>query len=197
MTVSTEDLADQLRSHIRLASGESLYGVVDGAQDLELAYEAKCLYGQEIRSLFEGPPAAALAEVAPYAVLIDPDSSYLTNWADRWGTNAGILLTTTAGFDELQAHLRKIFIAEDESGQEYFFRYYDPRVLRVYLPTCVDSEIDEFFGPLRSIFLESDLAAEMLHCRSTNGGQTEVKPLQPNSADGRTFDEPDGVNGQT
>ena len=54
MVASVAEIADALREHIRLAPGEFLYGVVDGARDLELAYEAACLYGQEIRSLFQG-----------------------------------------------------------------------------------------------------------------------------------------------
>jgi hypothetical protein len=34
------------------------------------------------------------------------------------------------------------------------FRWYDPRVLRVYLPTCTENELDMLFGPLSSYFVE-------------------------------------------
>jgi hypothetical protein len=48
--------------------------------------------------------------------------------------------------DELFHHLREIFVVTDEEGQEYFFRYYDPRVVRSFLPTCTESELRELFG---------------------------------------------------
>jgi hypothetical protein len=31
------------------------------------------------------------------------------------------------------------------------FRYYDPRVLRVYLPSCRPSELETVFGPVVSV----------------------------------------------
>ena len=34
------------------------------------------------------------------------------------------------------------------------FRWYDPRVLRVYLPTCTVGELREVFGPARAFLVE-------------------------------------------
>lgn len=36
------------------------------------------------------------------------------------------------------------------------FRYYDPRVLRVYLPTCRPDELRTVFGPIRSYLVEGE-----------------------------------------
>jgi hypothetical protein len=36
------------------------------------------------------------------------------------------------------------------------FRYYDPRVLRVYLPTCQPNELRTVFGPIRSYLVEGE-----------------------------------------
>lgn len=155
MPLSTAQIAEALRVEIRLAPGESLYGIVDSARDLELAYEAKCLYQQEIWSLFQGDAAEAVADVAPYLLMIDPAGGYLENWANRWGGSAGILLTTSTDRNNLYAHLRQIFVVEDEDHQPYFFRYYDPRVLRNFLPTCAPEQLAEFFGPVRTWVSES------------------------------------------
>ena len=155
-------LAEKLREAINLQPGERLFGVVDGAQDLELAYEAKCHYGQEIKSLFEGAMADAAADVAPYLVPIDPASGYLETWACHWGRNAGILLASSAEPAQLHAHLREIFVVQDEQGQQYFFRYYDPRVLRAYLPTCTREELVSFCAPLRFVLAEASKAEAML-----------------------------------
>lgn len=148
MNMTDSQLADAILEQIKLSPNEHLYGIVDSAKDMDLAFEAKCLYGREIVSLFQGDMAAAATTVAPYVVPIDPAGGYLQNWARRWGKNAGILLTTSAQADILHAHLRGIFIAKNEQGQEYFFRFYDPRVLRGFLPTCQPEELREFFGPI-------------------------------------------------
>jgi hypothetical protein len=155
MLISATELADFLRAQIRLGPGESLYGIVDAARDLELAFEAKCLYEQEIRMLFEGEVASALADVAPYLMMIDPNGGYLRNWARHWGKCAGILFTTSADSHDLYAHLRHIFIVKDEQDQPYFFRFYDPRVLRIFLPTCTPQQLSEFFGPVRRWICET------------------------------------------
>lgn len=175
-------MAEKLLQAIQLQPGERLFGVVDGAQDLELAYEAKCLYGQEITSLFEGNMAAGAADVAPYLVPIDPASGYLENWARRWGKNAGILLTTTAEPARLHAHLRSIFVVQDEQGQQFFFRYYDPRVLRVYLPTCTMEELMTFCGPIRCVLIEDAKIDGMLRFSAAPVGLTvdEVPLYQKN-----------------
>jgi hypothetical protein len=36
------------------------------------------------------------------------------------------------------------------------FRYYDPRVLRVYLPTCTSDELKTVYGPVQQYFAETD-----------------------------------------
>ena len=43
----------------------------------------------------------------------------------------------------LRHHLKGFLRVRGESGQKMMFRYYDPRVLRVYLPTCnpIDTQL--------------------------------------------------------
>ncbi len=38
--------------------------------------------------------------------------------------------------------------SRSEQKAPLVFRYYDPRVLRVYLPTCSPAEFARFFGPI-------------------------------------------------
>jgi hypothetical protein len=35
------------------------------------------------------------------------------------------------------------------------FRYYDPRVLNAYLPTCTPQELKAVFGPLQAVIAET------------------------------------------
>ena len=41
-----------------------------------------------------------------------------------------------------------------EDGRELAFRYYDPRVLNVYLPTCTADEFHTLLGPLTALVAE-------------------------------------------
>jgi hypothetical protein len=49
------------------------------------------------------------------------------------------------------------------------FRYYDPRVLRVYLPTCVTAELRTVFGPIECFWTESESPEYMLDFRVHDG----------------------------
>jgi hypothetical protein len=37
-----------------------------------------------------------------------------------------------------------------------YFRFYDPRVLRSFLPTCTEPECAEFFGPIGRFVMEAE-----------------------------------------
>jgi hypothetical protein len=177
-------VATALRECFRAVSGIRVYGIVDAARSVDLAYEAKLHFGKEIRNLFLPEVEKQLWDVAPYLVPIDPASGYLDNWARRWGESAGILLTTKTDEATLYAHLRKMFVVEDEEKQEYFFRYYDPRVLRAFLPTCSATQLEEFFGPIAEFTVEDDAGETLVQFRRTGEklsmerGRLEVRNVQ-------------------
>ena len=170
--------------HYCRATGERLYGVVDAARDQELASVARDRPGQ--KCLFTDDPGSHMADVAPYLVPIDfhprypfAGSEYLDLWAEHLGNSAGILLLTKADPAPLWEHLRNLFRVTDEEDHKYFFRFYDPRVLRLYLPTCTANEAQEFFGPLGRILVESETAGEMLTCSVDRSGVIiDSKPLE-------------------
>jgi hypothetical protein len=162
MTTQAASLAAALRAHLDLQPGESLYGVVDAAQDVDFALDAERRFGLPMRMLFKGEAAQYMREVAPYLIPIPLDSEYLDAWAKRWGRNVGILLTSAADPNTVLRHLREIFVVKDEAGQEYFFRFYDPRVLRPYLPVCTAEEIRQFLGPIRVLLVEGSETGSLL-----------------------------------
>jgi hypothetical protein len=47
------------------------------------------------------------------------------------------------------------------------FRFYDPRVLRRFLPTCNPAEMKVFFGEVETLFAESELSGKLLSFRLT------------------------------
>ena len=55
------------------------------------------------------------------------------------------------------------------------FRYYDPRVLRAYLPTCDESELRAVFGPIRAFWMEARDSGVMLEYRFDGRGLRVVE----------------------
>jgi len=70
------------------------------------------------------------------------------------GNHWGVFAIALDDLPVLRRHFRKFLIVHDSEGAPMYFRYYDPRVLRVYLPTCTPEELNTVFGPVSSYVLE-------------------------------------------
>jgi uncharacterized protein DUF4123 len=79
-------------------------------------------------------------------------------WFQKDGYNKawGIFAMSPATREELALHFRKFLIVNSEDGDEMYFRLYDPRVLRVFLPSCDEDQLKKFFGPVKKFAMESD-----------------------------------------
>ncbi len=132
--------------------------VLDGARipDLKARLEAT---GTEWRCLFQGESEGDLADLAPYVTATDP-----VGWAfdEGWGDSWGIHLETAATVDEVRAHLRRFLMVLTHDGKQLYFRLYDPRVLRIFLPTCDAEQLETLFGPISAFIVESDDPAKAL-----------------------------------
>lgn len=138
------------------------HALVDAAADekvgkLLTAHEVAC------ESLFEGPSAEALAGVAPYVVEIEPESPFLDHLLDQgWGRGWATFLESGASLGALRAHFRQFPMVRDPQGKMFYFRFYDPRVLRSFLPACNPAECEQFFGPVQAFYLEGEEPGTLL-----------------------------------
>ena len=139
-----EGMSSKVLAILDAARNESIYPAV-----MDFDGEYCCLFG-------EGIPEV-LAKASPYLVRLDPEDDF-TAWlvSEGWGDNWGIFLESGASMEELRQHFRGLLKVEDEDGKELFFRYYDPRVLRAYLLTCNETDLDTLFGPVYSLFFEGE-----------------------------------------
>jgi hypothetical protein len=98
-----------------------------------------------------------LAEVAPYLAILEHDAPF-TDWlfSNGWGKHWGIFGTAQVGLRTLRNHFRSFIRVPDQSGRSLYFRYYDPRVWRDYLPECNSDELTTVFGPVISYFVEGE-----------------------------------------
>jgi hypothetical protein len=154
-----------------------VYAILDGARDPGV-HEAVLGSGLPQACLYAGQLPRELVETAPYLVKLEPDAPFTADLlGERWGKSWGIFALTTGALEEMRRHLRKFLKVEDAKGTTLIFRYYDPRVLRTYLPTCNASELAALFGPVSFFVAEGDPPTKLLRFhREADGtlGRAEV-----------------------
>lgn len=163
---------------------QPLYAILDASREpsvLKLLVESR----EECQSLFEGPQGDQLAHFAPYLVRLVPDSPLLVELVNQaWSKSWGIFLTCDRAFAEIRKHLQYFLRVTLEGHREVYFRYYDPRVLRLFLPTCLPEEINQFFGPVRYYLMEDEKGGALLRfSNSGRGAGLRTLPLLPESPD--------------
>ena len=78
------------------------------------------------------------------------------------GNHWGILAVSPADLRTLRMHFRKFLSVWDPDGKPLYFRFYDPRVLRIYLPTCNGAELRTLFGPVTAYYAETEAPGKLL-----------------------------------
>ena len=139
-----------------------LFCLLDAARDekiLLLLQKSNARY----MSLYQGESQNQLAHVAPYLVQFGKDDIFLerllrNGWGKRWCA----FFTSDAPFALLRKHFRKFLFVKEESGETVYFRFYDPSILRTFLPACNAEELKEFFGQIKHFFTESENPSEVV-----------------------------------
>jgi hypothetical protein len=133
----------------------NVWVIIDCARD-PMAWST--LYASTLlkECLYAGALSQKLERVAPYLVQLefgDPQTIRLVNrcWGQSWGT----FLRCGTTIKTLRKHLRKFLRVTGPMGKPLVFRYYDPRVMRVFLPTCSGHQLDQMFGPIECISCEN------------------------------------------
>jgi hypothetical protein len=136
--------------------------IVDAARDKKIYWDLSNSH-LECTCLYSGDIPFELEAVAPHLVQLEfEDSSTRDFIARSWGKSWGVFLNCEASMKRLRRHLRSFLLVQDWSGKRLIFRYYDPRVLRVYLPTCTSDELKSIYGPIKQFWTENDTADSLL-----------------------------------
>jgi hypothetical protein len=151
----------------------SYYAILDAARD-EIIFSRITTMEPENVCLYRGEQALDLAEVAPYLVQLKENEPF-TQWllSNGWGKSWGVFLESEATLKQLKRHFRQFIIVYDETGTPLYFRYYDPRVFRVYIPTCNEEELDLIFGPVDRFFSESEDGSSLVEYQLVEGKLSE------------------------
>ncbi len=136
-------------------TGTSVWAILDCARDDRIYYALRNS-GLDYLSLYAGRLSPAMQAAAPYLVEVAPTYRFTPKLIEMgWGQSWGVFLRISDP-SNLRSHLRGFLRVRDDSGRILIFRYYDPRVLRVYLPTCTADELRTVFGPISSFLIEGE-----------------------------------------
>jgi Domain of unknown function (DUF4123) len=165
-------------SEVLFADDEiNVYTVLDGASIPDLLdnlYERQ----PEHICLYRGELEPDMAECAPYLVKLEPESEF-GHWviSKGWGNHWGIFALSPENLREMRKHFRSFLMVSGPDYTQLYFRYYDPRVLRTYLPTCDAEGLASLFGPVINYILEDSDPKNVLRFRTEGGSLVREEML--------------------
>jgi hypothetical protein len=141
---------------------DRLFVLLDALRDSAI-HSALANGGEKHQALYENPQGEQSAFVAPHLVELTPAGPFTESLlAAGWGKSWGIFLTCKEPFDALLEHLRDCLTVRLVGGKPVYFRFYDPRVLRGFLPSCTADEGAAFFGPVSAFLIESEQPSALM-----------------------------------
>ncbi len=145
--------------------GTSLFALFDAARERGI-HEQIRRSSLEYGCLFTGHLSEELLSAAPYIVRIVPGSVTFQRLIEQgWGHAWGLFLAARAGLHTVRRHLRGLLQVRTENHKRLFFRYYDPRVLRIFLPICDPAQLVQVFGPIQRFDIETPDGSQLLRFR--------------------------------
>ena len=91
------------------------------------------------------------------------------------GESWGIFLRSAQGQARVRQRLRTFNQAKLPDGQVVLFRWWDPRVFRVYLPTCDADDLKQWFASVEEYICETEDGAGFMIYRNGDGGLTQKR----------------------
>ncbi|HUT32675.1 MAG TPA: DUF4123 domain-containing protein [Planctomycetota bacterium] len=160
--MADEAMVQKLHQRLFAAPDRKVYALLDGASVKGLLDKLdQCR--PEYVCLYRGELEPDMAEVAPYLVRLEPEAKF-TQWllTDGWGRHWGIFAAAGEKLRIMREHFRRFTMVRGPEDKDLYFRFYDPRVLRTFLPTCTKEELESFFGPVLAYVTEDEDPARML-----------------------------------
>jgi hypothetical protein len=149
----------------KFAANGYVYVVLDACDAPAVPEKARSLGSERAMSLYNGTAQEDYWAIAPYLCKADVE---LLQWIKQslWSEPWGIIAVSKADFGALRAHFRKFLMVQSPEGEYWYFRFYDPRVLPVFLKSSNAEEAKELFGPIQA-FAVAEPGAEKLQLLKT------------------------------
>ncbi len=142
--------ADEL---YEMAEQHSLFVLIDACDSPEVpAMWQKCGSDRAV-SLYSGVSELQFVMFAPYLFQVDVE---ILDWIRQvlWETPWGVFVfAPNQSLEEMRRHFRQFLLVQDPQGGEMHFRFYDPRVLANFLPTCNPMELKQYYGKVEAFLI--------------------------------------------
>ena len=151
-----ERLLEFLWPHGDTLDGAQVYAVLDGARDVRIESMLRQCF-MEYDCLFAGRLSPRLRAAAPYVVHLARDADFTQRLLDTgWGQSWAVFTRVPADvpLQQQKRHFRTLLRVRAPNDKILHFRFYDPRVLRRFLPTCSPGQLQAFFGPIPEFVAE-------------------------------------------
>lgn len=130
------------------------YAIVDGAGLPELQQMAMH-FDARIHCLLPGEQTPLTRRRAPHLVPLSSPADAMTCWLlGCFGERpVGICCESSRGRHLVQVQLRRLLTVRTPEGRGVFFRYFDPQVFALLVPTFDQQQLRELFGPVQAWYL--------------------------------------------
>jgi len=137
------------------ASDGEIFAVVDTARDPAII-ELLRKNGELVEELYTGPRGERLTSATPHIASVRRGSRLLRRLVRHgWGKGWGMYVLSDRPFASIRDHLRGLLVIPTGAGEGLSFRFFDPSILRSFLPSLSPEQARCFFGPVASIALEA------------------------------------------
>ncbi|WP_181233891.1 DUF4123 domain-containing protein [Enhygromyxa salina] len=153
-----------------------LFAVLDGARE-DAVHAFTSTAGLPWAYLEDGVVEATYEVCAPRLIALGswPSTALEQLLAKGWGKSWGVFVRARLNMGALREHLRTLSSVKLPTGRVAQFRFYDPRVLRVYLPSCTYDEVAQVFGPIDEFAMEDEDPAIACRFGRDNGALVVTK----------------------
>lgn len=155
-------------------TGCDVYAVLDGAMVRQLP---DFLEDREAphACLFRGETDPLVLTRAPWLVRVEPgDEIFAWILSEGWGRNWGLFAAVPRNtkFDAVLEHFRQFIQVRLPDGRIVFFRFYDPRVLRLFLKSCDAVQANQLFAVPAAWSCENEDGSALLIHTASDGAVT-------------------------
>jgi len=131
----------------RFAQGGYLFAITDGAFSAPLIAHLEKNAPDHLVPLLHPHPSIESTAIPQLIRVSEPILEAILAAGDK--TPWGVFAMSKADPETLRVHFRRFLVVQLPDGEHWYFRFYDPRLLSVYISKCNQWELEKFFGPVR------------------------------------------------
>lgn len=121
----------------------------------------------QYESLFKGTDDENLLDVAPFIFSIDEPLPQTILSNSNISLQHIILLESKKTLEDICKHFRE-FIYQKVNGQNHYFRFWDARVMKKYLSSCEEWQLQAFLEDIKTVILIESIDVNEYSCFEYN-----------------------------